>query len=222
MSSSLLRVSADERFPVRSDCPYEFLSHLETEIPEQDKVFRKHVKVVALSIAGYSPRDIAKYVGYSLSHVLNILHDYNDRFFWALIDNRKKNSAEYGELVVRLLQRTATRCDMHLSEQDLYMLFPQPQQALPSSPSQQCSEEEVFEDPSDYSDYADYVETSARQIPANSGSERNGKTWMLLGAVVSFVFLVLVFLFAETDTNHNMESPNPATPTLRNFPQRNP
>lgn len=82
--------SGVEDLSVRRDCPYEFLSHLETVIPEWDYVFRRHVKVAALAVAGWNLNQIAQQVGYSELHTLKILDDYNQNGFFALLDKRRK------------------------------------------------------------------------------------------------------------------------------------
>jgi hypothetical protein len=84
-------------FLVRQDCPYEFLSSLENFIPDNDSVFRRHVKVAALGVFGCSNQEIAFRTKYTEQHVDNVLKEYNRKGFRALLDGRRNyNMQEVG------------------------------------------------------------------------------------------------------------------------------
>jgi hypothetical protein len=101
---------------IRNDCSYDFLSHLETVIPEEDLVFRKHVKVVALALQGYPIQRIATTANYSAQHVSRILNDYNKMGFFALLDRRRMRKYSEQDLQ-RLFHLTASQLGFYLNQE---------------------------------------------------------------------------------------------------------
>jgi hypothetical protein len=150
----------DDFFPIRQDCPYEFLSHLETMIPEEDIVFRKHVKVVALAVYGYPINTITHKAKYGKATVLKILHSYNEQGFYALVDHRRNYSWEY---LIELLDRTARQMGAGISRENLVAWFKAAPHLLPNNlePRRQYIEAARTET-------EDYIETTGRETSAHS------------------------------------------------------
>lgn len=191
MSNSLARTSRDESFQVRLDCPYEFLSHLETQIPEWDTVFRRHVKTAALAVYGYSPDYISQIVNYGKSHVVGILKDYNHRGFYALLDNRRRyDPQELGQL----LRRTAQCIGWELEREHFQMWFGSAH-SLPSTTSHQ------YEVGASTSEPEEYVETEATYTSDYSPDSLN-LGW---GPFIAFMVLLLGLFGIATSANRKNE-----------------
>lgn len=179
---------------VRKDCPYNFLCCLGNFIPEDDLVFRRHVKVAALGVYGCPTADIAAKANYTQQHVCRVLHDYNFRGFFALFDGRRKYDLEE---VRTWFTQTANYIDMSIDACLVKSWFEPAPELLSATNSTPQEEQPINPEGWQPANLEDSYPTDSNSDLANRES---GLSWQ---SVCSLIILLFVFVSCMKRINHH-------------------